>query len=269
MSNKSIFHVGNKMSISIAVMLVSVLALAACQPAAVPVTGSTETVTTPETTETTEAATMPSSESTEEATMAPTTTETSPMTATEATTGSMSTTPEATMMSTATVEVPVTGYTATITSPMMTEPAAAITSTETMSGSAKTMEASINVATDPKLGKILVGTEGMAVYVFTKDGPFLSACTGTCLNNWMPVRTQGTPKLGVGIDPTLIGTAKLADGTRVVTYNKMPLYYFAKDMKPGDVTGQGVGGFWYVVNPSGQLVGESAGMETPMATPTP
>ena len=56
----------------------------------------------------------------------------------------------------------------------------------------------------------------------------------------------------------------LADGTRMVTYNDMPLYYFAKDTKPGDTNGQGVGGFWFVVSPDGKIV------QPPSATsPTP
>jgi predicted lipoprotein with Yx(FWY)xxD motif len=34
-----------------------------------------------------------------------------------------------------------------------------------------------------------------------------------------------------------------------VTYNKMPLYYWVGDAKPGDTMGQGVGGVWYVISP--------------------
>ena len=33
------------------------------------------------------------------------------------------------------------------------------------------------------------------------------------------------------------------DGTTQVTYNSMPLYFFASDVNPGDVTGNNVGGF--------------------------
>ena len=40
------------------------------------------------------------------------------------------------------------------------------------------------------------------------------------------------------MDATLIGSAALADGSKIVTYNKMPLYYWAKDTKAGDTTGQ-------------------------------
>ncbi len=37
-------------------------------------------------------------------------------------------------------------------------------------------------------------------------------------------------------------------GTQVV-YAGFPLYYYAKDKAPGDTTGQGVGGTWFVVTP--------------------
>jgi predicted lipoprotein with Yx(FWY)xxD motif len=66
---------------------------------------------------------------------------------------------------------------------------------------------------------------------------------------------MGSPTLGPGVDATLVGSATLADGTKIVTYNKMPLYYYAKDTKPGDTTGQGVGSVWYVVGPDGKPIG--------------
>ena len=36
------------------------------------------------------------------------------------------------------------------------------------------------------------------------------------------------------------------DGTRQVTYNGAPLYYFAGDVNPGDRNGHGVGASWFV-----------------------
>lgn len=119
-------------------------------------------------------------------------------------------------------------------------------------------EASISIATDPKFGKILVDGKGMTLYMFTKDEPNKSNCSGGCLKAWPPLATQGTPKLGDGVDATLIGNAALADGSKVVTYNKMPLYYWASDVKPGDITGLGVGGVWFLVSPAGSIVGKEA-----------
>jgi predicted lipoprotein with Yx(FWY)xxD motif len=120
------------------------------------------------------------------------------------------------------------------------------------------MEAMINIATDPKLGKILVGYKGMTLYMYTKDEPNKSNCNDACLKNWPPLLTNGSPVLGDGVDKALVGTAKLADGSTIVTYNKMPLYYWVKDTKAGDTTGQGVNNVWYVVSPEGKVIGMDA-----------
>ena len=116
-------------------------------------------------------------------------------------------------------------------------------------------EAAINVATDAKLGSILVDGQGMTLYMFTKDEADKSNCTGKCIENWPALVTQGKPELGEGVDASLIGTAPLPDGSMIVTYNHMPLYYWIKDTKPGDTTGQGNNDVWYVVAPDGNPVG--------------
>ena len=117
-------------------------------------------------------------------------------------------------------------------------------------------EASINVATDAKYGKILADSKGMTLYIYTKDSPDTSTCTGNCAKAWPPLLTSGSPKLGDGVNAPMIGSATLADGTKIVTYNHMPLYFWAKDTKPGDITGLGVGGVWYLVSPDGKIVGQ-------------
>jgi len=117
-------------------------------------------------------------------------------------------------------------------------------------------EPTINLATDPTLGQILVDGKGMTLYVFTKDGPDQSNCDAACLAKWPPLLTQGNPILGPRVDDSKIGSAMLADGTKIVTYNHMPLYYFIKDTKPGDTNGQGVGSVWYVINRDGEIIGK-------------
>ncbi len=101
------------------------------------------------------------------------------------------------------------------------------------------LRATISVATDAKLGKILVGDKGMTLYMFTKDGPDQSNCNAECLAKWPPLLTQGNPTLGEGVDASLVGTASLPDGSKIVTYNKMPLYYWVKDTKAGRYHGSG------------------------------
>ena len=129
--------------------------------------------------------------------------------------------------------------------------------------SAPSVEAVINVVADPKLGNILVGDNGMTLYMFTKDGPDQSNCNAECLAKWPPLLTQGNPTLGEGVEASLVGSASLPDGSKIVTYNKMPLYYWVKDTKPGDTTGQGVGEVWYAVSPLGKVVQFVAPVPTP------
>ncbi len=117
-------------------------------------------------------------------------------------------------------------------------------------------EASISVTSDPKLGMVLVDGRGITLYMFTKDGPDQSNCNAACLANWPPLLTQGHPSLGTGVDSSLVGTAVLADGSKIVTYNHMPLYTFSKDSKPGDENGLGFAGLWYLVSPAGSIVGK-------------
>ena len=125
----------------------------------------------------------------------------------------------------------------------------------TASSSSSSAEATINIATDPTLGQILVDGNGMTLYIFTKDGPDQSTCSGKCFGLWPPLNTQGNPTLGTGVDASLIGTTKATDGSEMVTYNKMPLYLYSKDQKAGDTTGQGVGSVWFAVAPDGKPVG--------------
>ena len=56
---------------------------------------------------------------------------------------------------------------------------------------------------------------------------------------------------GDGVDAALLATATNPDAGPQVTYNGWPLYYFSGDSAPGDTNGEGPGGVWYVVDPTG------------------
>jgi predicted lipoprotein with Yx(FWY)xxD motif len=106
-------------------------------------------------------------------------------------------------------------------------------------------------ATDTRLGKILVDDKGMTLYLFEKDKGGKPTCTGACATAWPPVVSTDKPLAGQGVNGTWLGVADRADGTKQVTYNGHPLYRYAKDTKPGDLTGQGLEAFgakWYVVD---------------------
>jgi predicted lipoprotein with Yx(FWY)xxD motif len=112
----------------------------------------------------------------------------------------------------------------------------------------------IAVATNAKLGQILVDGKGMTVYLFVADTGTSSTCYSSCAQIWPPVLTTGAPQAGTGATASLLGTTTRTDGKVEVTYAGHPLYYFVQDKQPGDTTGQGVNGFgglWWVLTPSG------------------
>lgn len=114
--------------------------------------------------------------------------------------------------------------------------------------SASRSSVTLMVSSKSGLGNFLVDGKGMTLYLFTNDTPGVSNCSGGCLQAWPPLLVDGDPAAGEGVAGKL-GVIVRADGSRQVTYNDMPLYYYAADSKPGDTTGQGVGGVWFVVEP--------------------
>jgi predicted lipoprotein with Yx(FWY)xxD motif len=107
------------------------------------------------------------------------------------------------------------------------------------------------------LGSILVDGKGRTLYLFQKDQPNQSACSGACVSAWPVDPSSGTPKAGSGVKASLLSTIKRTDGSTQVTYNKHPLYYYSGDSQAGQQNGQGLNAFgalWYVVAPAGAAV---------------
>lgn len=108
------------------------------------------------------------------------------------------------------------------------------------------------------LGTIVVGAHGRTAYVFDLDhqGTHTSACTGACLRAWSKITVHGTARTRVTVSGVTgrVGTIPAGTGVRQVTLNGWPLYYFVGDSAPGQVNGQGSGGTWWVVRPSGTHV---------------
>lgn len=117
--------------------------------------------------------------------------------------------------------------------------------------------ATVAVATNPKLGQILVDGSGRTLYLFEADKGPISTCYGACATYWPPLLTGGAPAAGTGVTPSLLGTTKRTDGTTEVTYAGHPLYYVVTDHNPGDATGQAVNNYgapWYVVGADGNKI---------------
>jgi predicted lipoprotein with Yx(FWY)xxD motif len=107
------------------------------------------------------------------------------------------------------------------------------------------------------LGKILVNSKGRTLYLFRADQGTTSACSGECATAWPPLRANGTPKVGKGLNASLVATTPRTDGNPQVTYNGHPLYTFQGDKKAGDTNGQGLNAFgaqWFVLSPAGNDV---------------
>jgi predicted lipoprotein with Yx(FWY)xxD motif len=101
------------------------------------------------------------------------------------------------------------------------------------------------------LGTILVDGSGRTLYLFEKDKGGKSSCAGACAAAWPPLLTDDAATSSAGVKAGLLGTTRRPDGKTQVTYHGWPLYYYAKDKAPGDMTGQDLKDFgapWYVVS---------------------
>jgi predicted lipoprotein with Yx(FWY)xxD motif len=130
-------------------------------------------------------------------------------------------------------------------------------------------------------GTFLTSSSGRAVYLWAKDTGTMSNCNGACAGAWPPVTTTGTATASGSAKASDIGTITRSDGTKQVTYDGHPLYYFSGDSGPGTASGQGSDGFgakWWLVAPTGSDVtaavtsftaGGSAGAPAAPAAPAP
>jgi len=117
--------------------------------------------------------------------------------------------------------------------------------------------ATVGVANNSKLGKILVDSQGRTLYLFQKDSGSASSCTGACAAAWPPLRSSGNPVVLGAANASLAGTTARSDGEPQATYNGHPLYSFVMDKKSGDTNGEGLtafGGTWFAVSPAGNPV---------------
>jgi predicted lipoprotein with Yx(FWY)xxD motif len=117
---------------------------------------------------------------------------------------------------------------------------------------------------DSDLGTVVVDADGRTAYVFDKDtaGSGRSACSGDCLAKWPAVTTDSDSPQVDGVTAK-VGTITRDDGSRQVTLEGMPLYLYAGDSQAGDVTGQAVGGIWWVVAADGTKISEAASSSAP------
>jgi predicted lipoprotein with Yx(FWY)xxD motif len=92
---------------------------------------------------------------------------------------------------------------------------------------------------------VLAGNNNMTLYIYTKDvaSSGKSVCNGMCATNWPPLLVDGSPMVSSGYS-----VITRDDGKKQIAFNGMPLYFYAKDVKPGDKIGDGRSeGAWQII----------------------
>ena len=93
---------------------------------------------------------------------------------------------------------------------------------------------------------VLVGPNGMTLYTFDRDatGSGKSVCNGPCATNWPPLMATDSDKpMG---DYSVITRD---DGKKQWALRGKPLYYWVRDTRPGDTTGDNVQNVWRIARP--------------------
>ena len=131
--------------------------------------------------------------------------------------------------------------------------------------------ASVDTATNAKLGKILVDSRGFTLYRLNKDSVNKSNCDTACAQIWPPLflTGSGSPVGGTGV--TGLGTINVPGGKQV-TYQGMPLYTYTGDGSPGQVNGQNFTdsfGTWFVIVTQAPAAGSATTTPSSPTTKTP
>jgi len=91
-------------------------------------------------------------------------------------------------------------------------------------------------------GQLLVDQNNMTLYVSDADKPGRSACDGTCARTWRPVEAWWSAVTNGGDWSLVIRD----DGTKQWAYKSKPLYLYAGDFKPSDISGNDITA-WHAV----------------------
>src|SRR5665213_1787437 len=98
-------------------------------------------------------------------------------------------------------------------------------------------------------GTVWATESGMTLYTFDKDRNNKSSCDDQCAAAWPPFKAASTAKTVGGW--TVINRT---DGSMMWAYAGHPLYTYAADTKPGEVSGDGLnqfGAIWHVAKAKG------------------
>jgi len=129
--------------------------------------------------------------------------------------------------------------------------ASGATSSQSTSASNGEGTTAIGIAYSKSLGFYLANGTGWTLYLFTKDtaNSGVSSCYGQCETFWPPLHGAiSSLSLPPGLNVSSFGTITRTDGTKQITYEGRPLYYYSGDKAVGQTNGQNKDGTWFVVN---------------------
>ncbi|MFC0108083.1 hypothetical protein [Kibdelosporangium aridum] len=131
--------------------------------------------------------------------------------------------------------------------PTVAAPTGTVPVDDAPAGNAAGSAAGLKATESATLGTILTDAEGKTLYRFDKDTPKppKSNCVDACAKAWPPVVFSDNMTLE-GVDKAMVGSIDRPDGTKQLTVGNWPMYYYEKDAKAGDTTGEAVGGTWWV-----------------------
>lgn len=101
---------------------------------------------------------------------------------------------------------------------------------------------------DANTGTVLANSQGLTLYYFSADTPTRSNCTGACAKTWLPLIGKA-PTKDPGLKFGSVAAVHTVHGTQV-TFNGHLLYTFTGDKAPGEATGNGRAGKWFVATPA-------------------
>ena len=106
------------------------------------------------------------------------------------------------------------------------------------------------------IGAVLVNGKGLTVYVFLPEKSGKVKCVGGCASLWPPLLAPsgGKPATTSPVHAALVGTVASPSGGSIITYAGWPLHTYTADTTHGSYKGQGYGGQWYMISPSGTVI---------------
>jgi predicted lipoprotein with Yx(FWY)xxD motif len=156
----------------------------------------------------------------------------------------------------ATVAVMLAGCGTAETSPAATPSASVAASPTTSASSSPPVKPQLSTA-NSRYGRIIVDGSGRTLYLFDAEGDRTPKCYDACAASWPPQLATTASTSDPRLIQSMIGVSARRDGSRQLSYNGHPLYYYVGDRSPGQILCQAVfefGGGWYVIDPGGNKI---------------